>query len=237
MNTCIHVDLGQMEYKQCLDLQRKVHHLREQDLLPDCLLFVEHSPVFTLGTNAKRDNLLVSSAVLEANNVDCVPIERGGDITFHGPGQMVIYPIFKIHRGGFSVSDFISNLEEVMILILAKWGIEGRRSPKNRGVWIDQSKIGFVGVAIKRRVTLHGLALNISPDLNYFAMINPCGMAGVNITSLQQLTSETIAPHDVVNLAESFMSELFNYRYTKMNSTSFQAHLAQCTARESNEAA
>lgn len=235
METRIHASLGKMGYKECLELQRNIHLMRQKDLIPDCLLIVEHLPVFTLGIHAAENNLLVSPDMLKEKQVDCVRIERGGDITFHGPGQMVAYPIFKVDQN-FSVKAFISDLEAVMIKLMALYGINGEQNPKNRGVWIGQSKIGFVGIAVKKGVTLHGIALNVAPDLEYFSMINPCGMAGVHITSLKQVISQDITVSEIEEQLETAMSEIFEYPYRSMDLPSFRDFLDNCTKENFLEA-
>ncbi|MFH1488241.1 MAG: lipoyl(octanoyl) transferase LipB [Pseudomonadota bacterium] len=181
------VDLGQKDYRECWDLQHRIHRARQRDLLPDCLFLVEHPHVLTLGRKGNRENVLINESGLKKRGIPVLAIERGGDVTYHGPGQIVGYPIFNLEKNGGGVIEFIERLEEVMILSLKDFGISGERNPRNRGVWVGDEKLGFVGVAVIRGITLHGFALNVAPDLFCFEMINPCGLKGVRVTSMGEL--------------------------------------------------
>lgn len=222
--TCIHVQLGIKEYLPCLELQRRVRSLRQQELIPDCLLIVEHPSVFTIGRSGRRDNLLVDEAELQRRDIPIVDIERGGDITYHGPGQLVVYPIFKLRGKGCGVADFINDLEEVMLQILQYYRIDAGRNQKNRGVWVGQTKIGFVGIAVRQGITLHGLALNVAVDLNYFSMINPCGLSATPISSMDCLIESidrTITVADVASRLSEVVEMKFDQRKIAMGPDTF----------------
>jgi len=202
------VDLGLMEYTSCWKLQHGIHRARRRNLLPDCLLLVEHPRVMTFGKGKSRDNLLVAQRVLDEQKIPCVDIERGGDVTYHGPGQLVGYPIFGL-RGGIGVVDFVERLEEIMIRILDTYGIPGKRDPRNRGVWVGNKKIGFVGIAVRKGISLHGFALNVNLDLTPFRMINPCGLHDVEISSLKDLLQKDIPMGSLKELTVSLYEEIF----------------------------
>jgi len=185
-------DLGTIDYEACLKLQRALHTARVEGLLPDTLLLVEHPHVLTLGRSAHEENVLVSESALQQQGISCVHIERGGDVTYHGPGQLIAYPIFRLPKG-IGVVDFVEKLEAVMVQVLKDYGIEGERNSRNRGVWVGDRKIGFVGIAVRRGVAFHGLALNVSPDLRFFQMIHPCGLKKVQITSMADLLEKAVS--------------------------------------------
>ena len=179
-------DLGVLEYNRALALQIDARERKIADPdLPDQLFFVEHPPVFTLGKNGGRENLMVSDDFLDHKDVAVIQTDRGGNITYHGPGQAVLYPVIDLEKAKIGVADFVYGLEEIMQQITLKYGIQADRNARNHGLWVGSSKIGSVGLAIKRGVSIHGLALNVKPDLTPFSWINPCGMENVPITSVK----------------------------------------------------
>jgi lipoate-protein ligase B len=177
-------NLGVVPYGEALALQyRLAEEVRAGDR-PDTVLFLEHTSVFTLGKRGGRENLTVTDDFLADRGVTVFETERGGNITYHGPGQLVVYPIISLKRLGIGVADYVDRLEEVMLRTAAAWGVRAGRNPKNRGVWIENNKLGSIGIAVKRGIALHGLALNVSTDLAPFGWINPCGLTDVGITTL-----------------------------------------------------
>lgn len=150
----------------------------------DVALIVEHQPVFTLGRRGGMGNLKVSSAFLDRMGVSLFHVERGGDITYHGPGQLVLYPIVNLPGARLKVVDYVEALEEVMIRTAEDFGVKAQRSTQNRGVWVGTKKLGSVGIAVRRGISFHGLALNVNVDLTPFSWIHPCGLQGVQMTSL-----------------------------------------------------
>jgi lipoate-protein ligase B len=170
----------------------------------DVLLLLEHPPTVTLGRNAKMSHLLVREEELKARGVGLYNVDRGGDITFHGPGQLVGYPILSLQAGERDVHAFMRNLEESLIRLLAAYGIEGERDARFTGVWTKQGKIGAMGVHISRWVTRHGFALNVNTDLSFFGLIVPCGIAGRGVASMQMLLSRKIGLPEV---AEKYIRE------------------------------
>ncbi|MBU1570757.1 MAG: lipoyl(octanoyl) transferase LipB, partial [Proteobacteria bacterium] len=176
----------------------------------DVFLILEHAPVFTLGLRGGKDHLKVPEAFLASRNIPLVHIERGGDITYHGPGQLVVYPIVNLKTGRWRVISFVEILEELMLLIARDWGIQAERRPLNRGIWVGQNKLGSVGIAVRRSVSFHGLALNVNTDLEPFQWIDPCGLTGVAVTSLQQLKHREIPLSTVRERARTHIRTLFN---------------------------
>jgi lipoyl(octanoyl) transferase len=177
------LDLGRRGYRETWDLQRRIHRQVEQGQSPDTWVAVEHAPVVTLGRQAKLSNVLLSAEALRDRGVDVVEIERGGDVTYHGPGQLVVYPIIKMQRFR-EVVPLVRSLEKAVIECCARFGVTGTRWSEHAGVWVDDRCICAVGLAVKRMVSMHGLALNVSTALDYDRLINPCGFTDRGITSL-----------------------------------------------------
>ena len=206
------VQLGTVDYASGLRLQQQLIDLRKAEKIGDVLLLLEHSPVITLGRNAKAANVIASPELLAQRKVELFECDRGGDVTFHGPGQIVGYPIFDLR--GFSTSDgkrktlgaveFVRRLEQVLIRSCADFAIPTKRSPGLTGVWTNQesneSKIAAIGVHISRFVTSHGFALNVNTDLSFFDLIVPCGIVAKPVTSMER---ELGRPLDLNQVAES----------------------------------
>jgi lipoate-protein ligase B len=178
------LNLSRVEYGRALLLQRELWRLRVEDEIPDTLVLVEHDPVVTLGRSAKAANLLVSEAELARRGVALYRIERGGDVTFHGPGQLVGYPLFKLDKGIVGVRWFIERVESALVAALSELGVSAVTRPGHIGVWCGERKIASIGIAVKRRVTFHGFALNTATDLAFFRLMHPCGMPDVVMTSV-----------------------------------------------------
>jgi len=185
-------DLGRMAYRQAWELQERAH-LQVIEGGQETILIVEHSPVITLGRREESiKNLISGPDELATRGIDLVHSDRGGDITYHGPGQIVAYPIIRLADHGFSVSGYVHRLEAIVIATLAELGIEGRADPQAIGVWVSDdggnlAKICAIGVRIRRGVSLHGLALNVATDLSGFENIVPCGLAGKGVTSVHKI--------------------------------------------------
>lgn len=215
--SCVFLDLNTLEYTEALDLQQALLAAKLNDPSePDRLLYVEHPPVFTLGRRGGRENLTVSEDFLGSRGIDIIQTDRGGNITFHGPGQAVLYPIMDLGRAKIGVADFVYGLEEIMRLTVQEFGIQASRDTKNHGLWVGNSKIGSVGISIKRNITLHGLALNVCPDLSFFSWINPCGLDNVAMTSIareakpESLTHQALM-HQVREKFVHYFSRIFDY--------------------------
>ncbi|MBE6182004.1 MAG: lipoyl(octanoyl) transferase LipB [Rikenellaceae bacterium] len=185
-----------------------------------CVLFVEHLPVYTLGKSGHSENLLIARNTLEAMGAQFFHIDRGGDITFHGPGQLVGYPILDLEKVGIGLREYIDALEEAVIRTVDHFGIRGGRIAGASGVWIDiesprPRKICAIGVRSSRYVTMHGFALNVTTDLNWFARINPCGFTDRGVTSIALETGTTPSMEEVKDLVMNFLSEILNVKIYK----------------------
>ena len=207
---CYAVNLGMIDYNHAWKLQSdlvaaKVNRSNSQDII----LFLEHPAVFTLGRRGGRDHLLVSESFLKQSGIPIVQVERGGYITFHGPGQLVVYFIYNLETRRFGVTDFVKALEEIMLRTVRTWGLTAQRNKKNPGIWMGNSKMGSIGIALRKGISFHGLALNVNVDLTPFSWIQPCGLQGVSMTSVQQELGQEI-PMDVVRKAakDNFKSVL-----------------------------
>ena len=222
-------DLGTMSYGVCWELQRnrfdELLRYKAEDSDPDPdtagdLLLVEHRPVYTLGKSGKRDNLLVTEQYLSSLGAEFFHIDRGGDITFHGPGQLVGYPILDLEKLGIGLRTYIDTLEEAAIRTVAHYGIEAGRVAGASGVWLDAAgprmrKICAIGVRSSRFVTMHGFGLNVSTDLSWFDRINPCGFKDRGVTSIEKETGPRISMEEVKCLMSNHLSELLNVKIYK----------------------
>jgi len=191
------VGLGRMPYGEALDLQRTLAQRRiDGALRQDLLLLVEHPPVVTLGRGSRTEHVVAPREFLEAKGVERYEVERGGDVTYHGPGQLVGYPIFDLREHRQDLHWFLRALEDVLISALGHFGVPGERNPGYTGVWTAGRKIASIGIHVKQWVTWHGFALNVLTDLSYFDLIVPCGIPNVTMTSIQKELAER-APRDL----------------------------------------
>jgi lipoyl(octanoyl) transferase len=179
-------------YAEALELQARLVTGRQQGHIADTLLLLEHDPVFTLGRNARAENVLHSQESLRARGFDLFETGRGGDVTYHGPGQVVGYPILDLSPDRCDVHRYVRDLEEVMIRACADHGVVAQRVPGMTGAWVGEEKIGAIGVRIARWVTSHGFALNVATDLAPFDLIVPCGLRGRGVTSLERLLGRSV---------------------------------------------
>jgi lipoyl(octanoyl) transferase len=220
------VDLGTIGYQDAWDLQHRIHEAKQAGMSAEVLLLLEHPHVFTLGKNARKDNILVPETVLKEQGIECVSIERGGDVTYHGPGQLLGYPVFFLEALKLRVVDFVDKLEEVMIRVLTSYGLPAQRSSLNRGVWVKEAKLGFVGIAVQRGITLHGFALNVAPKLSYYDMIHSCGLKGVRIVSLSSLLRRSIPMEEVKKKIIDSFEEVFDLKTEQVPLTDLLAILS-----------
>ena len=201
--------LGRIRYTEGLALQAQLVADRQAGRIPDTLLLLEHDPVFTLGQNAKRENVLVAPEALRAQGFDVEETGRGGDVTYHGPGQLVAYPIIDLNPDRRDVHRYLRDLEEVMIGTCADYGLSAGRVEKMTGVWIGGRKAGAIGVRIARWVTSHGLALNVSTDLLAFRHIIPCGLHGRDVTSLEREMGRVVPMAEVMDRLTAHFAAIF----------------------------
>lgn len=202
---------GRLSYARGLELQQELRDARLAGAVPDVLLLLEHSDVITFGRGSRRRAALLSDEDLRAAGYDVHHIDRGGDVTWHGPGQLVGYPILDLARRGRDIPAYLRDLEGVLIDCLRDFDIEARQRHGYTGVWIDERrKIASIGVGIRRWVTAHGFALNVCCDLSRFDPIIPCGLEGVEMTRMVDLTSREFAFQDVMDRAEARFREAFS---------------------------
>lgn len=197
-NTCFAVSLGVMDYLTAYGLQRRAHALVAARELPDVLLLLEHPHVYTHGRRGQQAHILAPDDALARLGIETHFTDRGGETTYHGPGQLVGYPIINLRRWGGGVRDYVETLERTLISALNESGIVAHSEGKPTGVWVDDAKIAAIGVRVSRSATLHGFALNVCPDLSYFAHIIPCGMPGSQVTSMAQELGRDVAVSDVL---------------------------------------
>lgn len=213
MKTCLTVDLGLTPYGTAWELQRRIVAARKAGAVPDVLLLCEHPHVITLGRNGKREHLRASEHLLRQMNVEFCATDRGGDITYHGPGQIVGYPILNLAEARRDVGWYVRQLEEVMIRTSAAFGILARRVLGKTGVWVDsddaEEKLGAIGVHLSRWVTSHGFAYNVATDLRYFDLIVPCGIPERRATSLERLLRRAVALSDAKTAITQAFAEVF----------------------------
>lgn len=181
---CLGLDLGFRDYEDSLRIQDRIVARRKRGLLPDCLLFVDYPPIITLGRGGKREHLLAGPKELRQRGVGVHPAGRGGDITFHGPGQLVVYPVLDLKAWRRDIHRYLRTLERCLVGMLLDFGIPSETLPGATGVWVEGRKIGAIGVRTSNWVTSHGLALNVNTDLRYFDLIVPCGLVGRGVTSM-----------------------------------------------------
>jgi lipoate-protein ligase B len=207
------LDLGLVDYQEARDLQLRLVDARKDKVLKnDVVLFLEHPSVFTLGRRGGLANLKVTQAFLASRGIPVVHVERGGDITYHGPGQLVVYPIVHLRDMDLGILPFVESLEEIMIRTVADWGIKAERNSLNRGAWVGLSKIGSIGIAVRHSVSFHGLALNVNTLLEPFTWVNPCGLQGVMTTSMKAQLGREIPMEAIRQAAQRHMEKVFGIK-------------------------
>lgn len=210
--------LGVCDYEKAWELQKRLVILRQQDIIPDTLLLLQHPPTFTLGRSAKREHLLVSASHLESERISVIDTDRGGDITYHGPGQLVGYPILRLDRSPNTpnLHGYLRKIEESIIIAVKQYGVVAGRFSGYTGVWLNRDdsthdKIAAIGIRCSRWVTQHGFALNISTDLNYFDYIIPCGIKEYGVTSLEKEIGRKLTIEDAIDGFIPNFAEVFGY--------------------------
>jgi lipoate-protein ligase B len=204
------IDLPAMEYREAWDFQGRLVGARKDKVIDtDVILLLEHPPVFTLGRRGGWGNLTVSADFLEKAGIPVIQVERGGNITFHGPGQLVMYTIIDLRVARLAVSDYVENLEEVMIRAAFDWGITAERNPINRGIWVGNNKLGSIGIAIRRGVCFHGMAFNVNLSLKPFGWIKACGLQDSGTTSMERELSREVPMDQVRESAKRHLEAAF----------------------------
>ena len=204
------VELPVTGYKEAWHLQSNLVAAKyHKTIHKNVVLLLEHPPVFTLGRRGGLNNLWVSDNFLEKADIPVIQVERGGNITFHGPGQLIVYPIIHLQAATLSVVRYVENLEEVMIRIAADWGINAVRNSLNRGVWVGNKKLGSIGIAIRRGICFHGMALNVNTSLEPFQWITPCGLENTEITSMERERCGNVSMKQVRDRVKHHLEAVF----------------------------
>lgn len=204
-------DLEFIDYKEAWDLQKEIFSKRVSGEVEDYLLLLEHPNTYTLGKTAHRENLKSSEDYLRDNQISVYDIDRGGDITYHGPGQIVGYPIIDLNNWLKDTHKYLRALEEVIIKTCSDFGLDCERNPKHTGVWIGDKKIAAIGIKVSRWITMHGFAFNVNTDLNLFNGIIPCGIQDKSVTSLSKELISEISIQEVKDKLLNNFSNVFNY--------------------------
>lgn len=212
MRKCWVVRLGLTPYRDALVMQERLAAARLTQAVPDALVLLEHLPVYTLGRGGLTSHLLLGEQALAERGIEVFRISRGGDVTFHGPGQLVGYPILDLRPRKRDVHLYIRNLEEVLIRALAHFAITAHRAKRLTGVWADERKVAAIGVRVAKWITSHGFALNVNTDLSYFQNIIPCGITDKAVTSMQELLGRKVSLSQVMEQVECAFGEVFRVR-------------------------
>lgn len=206
------LELGIEEYEDIFKLQKDLNQARRQGEIPDTVIFLEHHPCFTVGTKGGFDHILVGDQFLEQAGIKVYETDRGGDITYHGPGQLVCYPILDLKGFGRDVHLYARSMEETLIRTLGAFGIVAGRNEQYPGVWVGATKIGAEGIGIRSWVTMHGVSLNVCPDMHHFSLIVPCGISTRGVTSMEELLGSQV---DIVLVRQEMrrqFSSIFDLR-------------------------
>ena len=223
---CYAVDLGMKDYNEAWKLQSDIVSARVNGIIDtDIILFLEHPTVFTLGRRGGLDHLLVSEEFLKTSGIPIVHVERGGNITFHGPGQLVAYPIVNLKARSIGVVDFVDALEDIMLGTVRTWGIAAERNPANRGIWVGNNKMGSIGLAIRKGISFHGLALNVNVNLTPFSWIQPCGLQGVCMTSMKQELGDELSMAEVCAAVQKQFESVLDLNLTAVSFSHLQHQL------------
>lgn len=205
------IDLGRQPYRPVWEFQRRMQRLRIEQKIPDTLIYVEHNPVYTIGKSGSGLHVIAQEAFLSQHGIEVVEVDRGGDVTYHGPGQLVGYPIFDLHQHRKSVSFYMRQLEAVFIDALAHWDLTGERNEGYTGVWVGGEKIVALGVRISRWVTMHGFAFNVNTNLSHFEGIIPCGIFHLGVTSLQKCLGHPVSLATAGEVVRESVCKVFGF--------------------------
>jgi lipoate-protein ligase B len=203
------LDLGIMSYEPVWHLQRNIVSAKIDRPLPDILIVAEHQPVYTVGRGKLKTNNSFDEDFIRSKGAEIFYVERGGDVTWHGPGQVVCYPIFNLKDRRLGLKEFVSFLEKAIITTLKKFNLNGYQRKGMRGVWVEDQKIASIGLAVKNWISYHGLALNITPDMSFFKWISPCGLHDIKMVSMQGLLEDTVSIFQVKGVLLTVLVEIF----------------------------
>ena len=211
MEKCAAVHLGQLGYSEAWDIQKSLHQQVADGAIPNTLLLLEHPHVYTLGRRGKSEDILLSPEQLSELGVEVHHTDRGGEVTYHGPGQLVGYPIVNLKKWGGGPLKYVQTLEQAVIDTLAEFGVEAHSADRPTGVWVGDAKIAAIGVRISRGVTTHGFALNVCPDLSFFEHIVPCGLPDCAVTSMAATLGTELTVEEVVMPLARCFGRCFGY--------------------------
>jgi len=212
---CVVLELGLIEYQEAYYLQRNLHRQRVEGKISDVLLLLEHLPTITIGKSGTLDNVLVSRERLAQEGMSLFFTDRGGDVTYHGPGQLVAYPIVDLRQRGKDLHCYVEKLEEVILRTLMDFSIDGDRDECHPGVWVNEEEIAAIGLSLRKWVSMHGLALNINIDLEHFSFIHPCGFSDRRATSMSKILGSHVPMREAANSLISHFCEVFNLSLSK----------------------
>ncbi len=221
--------LGRMDYTEAWDLQRDLAEARTRGEIPNTLLLLEHPPTYTLGRRGGDSDLLLPAEDLELQGAAVIDVDRGGQATFHGPGQLVAYPILDLKEWGRGPLHYVRTLESVLIGVLQEFGVRAMRIDKLTGVWVGDKKIAAIGLKISRGVTTHGFALNVSPDLAWFQHIVPCGVPDKDVTSMERLLGRPVTVAEVMPVLLKRFSAEFSVEMTAATPESLLGSVSSVT--------
>jgi lipoate-protein ligase B len=210
-----YIDIGLTDYNKAFELQLKIFEIVLREDMAGCILLLEHKPVITIGNSRNRKNIISSEESLSCQGIELIQSNRGGDVTFHGPGQLVCYPIFNLTKFGRDLTNFVYNLEQVIINVLDEYKIKGTRIQKLRGVFVDKNKIASIGIHVKKWITLHGFSLNVNVDLGYYKNIVACGLSDYEQISMEKLLDKKIPLSFVKELILKNFTAVFNVKIQK----------------------
>ncbi len=227
MRNCFLVEYESLEYRKSLELQRQLRAKKESNRdFDDFLLVLQHNPIFTIGNKGSKDDILASENLLKEEGIDVVNVKRGGEVTYHGPGQLVGYVLLNLSRANLSVDQFVWNMEEVLIQLLEDYRIKGWRMEGHPGVWINHQarkwKIAAIGARASKMITSHGLALNVNTDMDHFQMIVPCGITAFNPISMKQVLGKTLNIIEIYNKFEQSFEKIFKLKLEKIASSKLE---------------
>jgi lipoate-protein ligase B len=208
---CVVQRLGLIDYEEAYHRQRELIRQRLDGEIEDTLLLLEHPPTITIGKSGSLENVLAPQEQLIKEGVSLFFTDRGGDVTYHGPGQLVVYPIIDLRNRGRDIHRYVNELEEVVIRTLADFSIAANRDGNHAGVWVKEAEIAAIGLSVKRWITMHGIALNVNSNLEHFGLINPCGFTDRTATSMARLLGREIAIEEVAQHLVTHFSEVFGF--------------------------
>jgi len=230
MRKCYLVEYDTLEYRESLELQKRIREIKEENRdFSDFLLVLQHNPIFTIGKKGSRGDILVPEEMLKKEGIDILDVKRGGEVTYHGPGQLVGYLHLNLTRINISVYQFVRKMEEVLIDLLKEYGIEGWRMEGYPGVWINHQgrkwKIAAIGARASKMITSHGLALNVNTNMDHFRLIVPCGITEYEPTSMKQVLTKTLDINEIYKKFEKIYERIFEMNLEKISENKLEEML------------